>query len=559
MAITSKKQIIILLIGLVLILTACNGSKTEKQSTSSSPSQSQSSSAGQMEKIPISMFASPRASVADLKTNWFTGYVEEKFGLDINWITAPSADSKDKQSLLLASGDFPEVFWNGQFSPPELMKYVQEGSVIAIDDLIKEYAPNVQKALDTIPGFKEALTAPDGRVYALPSYNYCLQCFFSNKIWINTKFLDEYGLQMPTTTEEFTNVLEVFKKNGKIPLTSAVDAAIGDPIPFLMNPFVYVDPKNYFIIKDGKVEFAPVQQGWKDGLKYINMLYQKGLIDREAFSQKNEALKKVVTEGKVGAFPNIFSGLVIDPTNPSYPDWRAMPPLKGPNGVQNVSFTGNLPNNLQFIITSKASKEQQIRIIKFMDYVYTPEGTETLNYGEEGKFWRKTKAGEMGIDGKQAMFNTEVDKFNTAGAKQNDGWDQMGSFQSKEWRIGFSIVEPLYSPNGFQGMLEYVTQKDYVGLQPQYVYPGLVWISSEENQQYSILKTNIDSFVKQQTMEFITGDMSIDKKWDEYVKDLEKLELAKYLQIAQKNMKAPFDTSGYKQDSGAMEFLSTLE
>ena len=38
-----------------------------------------------------------------------------------------------------------------------------------LDDLIKEYAPNIKKALDSKPEYKEMATAPDGNIYGCRS------------------------------------------------------------------------------------------------------------------------------------------------------------------------------------------------------------------------------------------------------------------------------------------------------------------------------------------------------------------------------------------------------
>jgi putative aldouronate transport system substrate-binding protein len=404
------------------------------------------------------------------------------------------------------------------------------------------------------------MMAPDGKIYGFPFYNFCQHCYWSAKMWINTELLDKYGLEMPTTTAEFEHVLEVFKQNGIIPLTGSTDGWNTNPVTFLMNAFIYDDQSQYFNIENGKVVFAPVKTEWKNGLKYIHNLFANGLIDKQAFSQKLDTLKQLVAQGKIGVVPSGYSGQFIETNNPNYSKWRTVPPLKGPDGVQYTAFFGNQPTSLTFVMTNKTTEQQRINVMKLLNFIYTPEGTQMLDFGQEGKYWTKAQPGEKGLDGKQALFNTQSDKFYSAGARQNEGWDQMGPiFQSEKWRNGFVVARPPFSPNGLESFLLLETMKNYAGHQPKEVYPGAIWIKPEDAQQYALYKTNINNYVIQWIAQFVMGSKSIDQDWDNYVKGFTNLGLDQYLKLSEQAMQKPFDTSTYKSDPGIVEFLSSLK
>ena len=551
-----NKVLLLVFLSIVLILvTACT--KNSNQSVSDSKNKNTSDP---NTPINISFFASPNANIIDLKTNTFTKYVEEKFNIKINWQTVPTSDVATKQSLILASGDYPEVFWNGNFSTSDILKYSRQGIVLPLNDMLKKYAPNVWNAFQTDPSLK-SLVAPDGKIYGLPNYNYCLHCYWGDKFWINTALLEKYGLEMPTTTQEFEHVLEVFKQNGLTPLTASTDGWHADPTHFLMNAFIYDDGVNYFTIEDGDVVFAPAQTKWKEGLQYIHNLYDKGLLDRQAFSQKEEVVIRNVSQQKVGVFAAGGSNSIIQggSANKDFSNWLSVPPLKGPNGIQYAGFYGNTPNNFTFIMTSNASKEQQIAVMKLLNYIWTPEGTQTLDFGPEGKYWTKAKSDQIGLDGKPALFDTQWDKFYAGNARQNAGWDQMGPiYQSEKWRNGGAAMAP-FSKGGDQTLLQLETIKNYAGHQPELVYPGAAWVPESDDQQYSLYKTNINKYVEQWTAEFIVGTKSIDKDWDKYISGLENIGLKGYLKISQKAMKEPFNTSEFKSDPTIVEALSSLK
>ncbi|WP_372631271.1 hypothetical protein [Cohnella sp.] len=555
----NKKRGFILFLGIMLVLSACsggnNGVESQDPAQSSAPA---TSKANDDQVVDITFFASPSGNVIDLETNWFTQYVRDEFKLNVKFNVAPSSDKLTKQQLLLSSGNYPEVFWNGEFSPSDILKLSKQGIVVALNDYIDAYAPNLKKAIETAPGLKEAIVAPDGNIYGLTFYNACTHCNWGSKFWINTELLEKHSLTTPTTTEEFEHVLQVFKDNGYIPLSGTSDGF--DPTIFLMNAFTYNNGSDYFEIKDGQVKYAPVEEGWKQGLAYMNRLYSKGLIDKQAFSQKSDVLKQLVSQNKVGVVPYLYSAGFIDTTHEKYSKWQTIAPLKGPEGIQYAAFSGNSPRNMTFIATNNATEDQLVRLMKLINFIYTPEGTQTLNYGPEGKYWTKATPDVKGLNGEQGLFITQSDAFYSANAKQNEGWDQMGpNFQDTIWRNGFVQANPPFSQDGLESLLMLETMSNYAGKQPEFVYPGAVWMESEDYQQYSLLKTNIENYVKQSMAQFIIGSKSTDKDWDSYLKGFEQLNLFQYLELAQKAMKAPFNTSAYKSDPQTVEFLSSLK
>src|SRR5581483_8458520 len=90
--------------------------------------------------VTVTMFTSPGSDVVDMNTNWFTKYVEKTFNMNIKWVLAPN-DPGTKQSLLLASGDYPAVFWSGGFTPAQELQYGKQGVLVPLNQYIQKYAP----------------------------------------------------------------------------------------------------------------------------------------------------------------------------------------------------------------------------------------------------------------------------------------------------------------------------------------------------------------------------------------------------------------------------------
>jgi putative aldouronate transport system substrate-binding protein len=559
-----KRKISILMLAVLILtmLAACTQNKNGNDGNAATPpSESGANSSSPAEDgkpVTVNLFVGTSSTNGNLDTNWFTEYAEKTFSLDIKWSTVPNTDVATKQPLLLASGDYPSIFWAGQFNNEDLLKYGQQGVFEPLNDLLKEHAPNVWNAIENTPALKQGVYAPDGNIYGLPFYNYCLHCYYSSKLWVYEPFLEERGLDIPTSTEEFERMLEAFKADGILPLTGSTDGWNSDPTTFLMNAFVYNDGGNRLTVNDGKLGFAAITDEWKEGLKYINGLYSKGLISSAAFTQTNDVLSKQAINHEVGVVPWGCMNCVVGADNMSdIVNWVTIPPLKGPNGAQYAAFSGNGVSGAVFAITNKASNEEKIAIMKLLDFIWTPEGTTMANYGPEGEYWTKAKEGETGLVGTPALFDINFQPPTPF----TWGWNQLGPiFQSDEWRNGVVAKSP-FSPDGTgsEALLHYYTEKDYKGKQPDQVVPASIWIDPGKSQEYSLLKTNITTFVNQWTAEFIVGNKSIDKDWNAYVEGVQKLGLADFLSITEEAMVIPFDTSSYQRDDAVVRNLESLQ
>lgn len=521
--------------------------------------------------VQVTIFASPSGGVVNLKTNWFTNYVDKKFNMHINWVLAPASDTSTKASLLLASGKYPDAFFDPNIPLASILKYGEEGVVVSLNNLISKYAPNVAAGLKSEPSARDTAGPPKGPIYAVPYYNYCWHCNWHTKGWISAQLLEKYGLTIPTTTAQFTHVLEVFKAHGvTAPLTGAGPLTTSSCwgcylITWLMNSFVYTpgngNASGYFEIgPGGNLLFSPAQPQWRAGLTYIHGLYEKGLINSSSLIQTNTQLQSQLAQpGGVGAFmaggPN---GEV--PTNQESGQWLPIPPLKGPSGIRYAAFYGNGSQATPgMLITNHANSAQEEVLMKLANYLWTPIGTETMDFGPQGKYWTLAKPGQKGLNGKQAIYNTNFGEFYSSNTYQNVGWNQMGPMdQGEAWRNGSLIaVDPL-SFNGAQELLQFATQLFYAGFQPKYVVPSSIWVAPSQAQNYASLETNIDDYVQQWADEFVTGTKSLGTDWSSYLKGLNGLRVGEYTALTKRFMGTPFSTATYLSSPSDVQFLKSL-
>jgi len=519
--------------------------------TSSAPNNSDDKIGG---TAHISVFAQ-QGTGQDLATNEFTKQLEKKFNIKFTWqtTTQDSSVAPQKRQILMASGDYPDMFllipWVDQFNQVDVEKLAQQGVAVPLNDLIKQYAPHIQKVIDTNPDYKAMVTSPDGKIYGLPQLAETLHIQYPSKLWINTTWLKKLNLQMPKTTEDMMKVLDAFKnddpngdgKNDEIPLSGDSHDTL---IPYFMNAFIY-DPQNpdkgiqsTTVLNHGKVDIQANKEGWREGLQYIKSLWDAGLIDKGAFTQNPAALAQ---EGNNSGPVLLGSATALHPyifVSPGAKDGRdkdydAVPPLTGPKGANYATYAyGSVPG-ATFMLTNKASKNDQVAAIKMMDYLFTDQGQLDGNFGPEGKGWAKAKPGDEALNSKvKAQF---VNLQQTTDQLNADAWQALSTYnQNAAFRESQAEPTDIYDPSGYERRLFDATQL-YVGHQDKSeIYPSWkVWPDPAKATQVATEQTNIDNYVTQNALAFITGSKSLDTDWNSYVKGFDGLGLKDYLSTLQ--------------------------
>lgn len=480
-----------------------------------------------------------------MNDNLLTKLIDKKLGIKLKFQTAPQDGAKQKQSLLLASGNYPAAFIGGDFSKVNQQKYSQQGILIPLNSLIKQYAPNIQKVFKEYPWLKKGITTPNGNIYTLPGYSGCDHCMYPAKLWLNQKWLKKLNLKMPTTTAQFEQVMKAFKNNDpngnhkkdEIPLSGSSDSMWRNPVYFLMNAFIYTDPSAHYLrIHNGKVDLVADDAAWKQGLEYIHKLYTEGLIDPQSFTQKISGLQQEAMNPKniiLGAYANLWNGNVVtiygkDPDQ-RWNQYYAVPPLKGPNGVQWATDTQAMVPDGEFAITNKATKQQQIAAIKVANYLYSQEGA--INSFQGVTNWTHPKTGH-GIDGGKPVFKTKPSGMNW-NAPSNALWNNGFYFMSTKLYLGQAVSQNTMVQAGNETRL-YQENEKYKGHQPPVSeqLPNL-YIAPSKVQTVSQLQTTIKNYIKENTVAFIMGKKDINKDWNNYVNGFNKLNSKEYLSIYQ--------------------------
>ncbi|MDR2994251.1 MAG: extracellular solute-binding protein, partial [Bacillus cereus] len=309
-----KKSLIGVTILATLILSAC-GKSSDKGSTSSPDYELTDVAFPLEEKITLKIMSQSAALAPnDPNDKLIFKRLEDNTNVHIDW-TNYNADFAEKRNLDIASGELPDAIFNAGAGDYDLLNWAESGVIVPLEDLIDDYMPNLKKIYDENPQYRQLSMAPDGHIYSFPWIEELGEGKESihtvnDMAWINVEWLDRLGLDMPETTDELMTVLEAFKNddpngNGQkdeIPF-SFINNGGNEDLKFLFAAFGDGDNDDHLIVdNDGKVQFTADKEGYKEAIKYFNKMYEKGLIDPEAFEQDWNTYVAKGKEEKYGVY-----------------------------------------------------------------------------------------------------------------------------------------------------------------------------------------------------------------------------------------------------------------
>ena len=527
-------------------LTACGGKDTPKLNSG----EMQQVDASELE-FPLKekttltgMISYPANTESNPNNRTIFKRLQEKTNVEIEWTAIQSDQWADKIALNMANPkSLTDFVFSAGFGDSDLLKYAKQGVIIPLEDYIDAYMPNLSAVFEKYPEYKTMCTDTEGHIWALPwieqlgSEKTAIQTV-GNMSFINKKWLDFLGLEIPTTVDEFEQVLIAFRDHASelqaefnidgsiIPMSCIVNDGDQDP-SIIINGFGegYGDAdkgRHIAVTDDLKVICSATQQGYKDGITWLHSLYEEGLIDPEAFTQE---WSTYVSKGKSGRYGVCFSWDVANIDN--LQDWVPLPALTADTRnitPQNGSFTSGFDRG-RCVVTAVA--QNPALVCAWLDQMYDPFQSPQNNWGTYGE-------------------NDEFDIFELG---ENANGEEMlkhaplGDASPVEVREAEAVGGPLAvldeyydvyvtCPDDAQYRLDWI--KDYFtpDMNTKYVYPN-VFMSREDTQELSNLQADIQKTINAKKSDWIMNGFT-DADWDKYLEELDAYGLQKYLDLFQK-------------------------
>lgn len=470
--------------------------------------------------------------------------LEDETNVHVEWTAISSDQWGDKISLNMANVDtLTDFVFTAGFSDSDLLNYADQGVIINLEDYIDAYMPNLQAVFTEYPEYRKMCEDENGHIWALPwieqlgSEKTAIQTVGSMP-FINKKWLDYLGLEMPTTVDEFEQVLIAFRDNSEkiqkeygidgeiIPMSCIINDGGQDPA-LLINGFGEgygdIDMGRHIAVTDDlQVICTATQDGYKDGIQWLHKLYSEGLIDPECFTQE---WATYVAKGKSGRYGVCFTWDVANVDN--LEDFVPLKALKADTvniTPQNGSFTSGFDRG-RCVVTAKC--QQPALVCAWLDQMYDPFQSPQNNWGTYGE--------DDDFDIFELSTNANGDKMLKHAA--------LGNASPVEVREAECVAGPLAvlddyydvyvtCPDDARYRLDWIQDYYTDDMNHKYVYPN-VFMSAEDTEDVTDLGTDIQSYINTQRAAWIMDGFTEDD-WNNYLDELDAYDLDEYLSIWQK-------------------------
>lgn len=452
--------------------------------------------------------------------------IERKTGLEMDWIYESSLSNvkDEKFNLMMASGEIADVvaYYEGQGGHTMINRYGTEGAFLPLEELIARHAPNLKKAVLDDPLVREAVTAPDGRIYFIPM----LSALNAERGWfIRYDWLEKLGLEVPATTDDLYRVLTAFRDrdpngNGQKDEIPLVVRTRGDDWTYNIGALAYAfDADTDWVLRGNRVAYGPAEPQFAEYLAYVQKLYTERLLDQEFLTRKGNPRDELLGKNVAGTLHDWFASTATlnDTLGPKIPGFNLRhfaPPV------------GTVPKPFTRIQMSKvrvdggwsisSMNEYPVETIRMMDFVYSPEGRLLTNFGVEGTHY-------VMKDGKPVY--TELITKNPDGLGMHEALVTAGA----QWKIG--MVQSIEYEAQFANAIATAARLDYMENYIADKFPTLSFTEAETEvlkDKYSQLR----SYVLEMSARTIVGELKA-ADWTARVSEMKKMGLDEITAIYQ--------------------------
>lgn len=456
-------------------------------------------------------------SNVDLRDATLLKEIANRAGVTIEWTLIDPSSYADSVSPMLASGkDLPDII---MMPDKDLnMDYLSSGLVEPLDEHF-DLMPNYTAFLEKNPIIKGSLTAVDGHIYYVP------QTVVTNNyqpvLMYNMPWLEKLGIEAPKTLDEFVDYLRKIKEtdmNGNGEADEIPMSLMNAFLPYAFGPAFGMDlVSGYYADEQGVVHYGPYEkENYKAYLKFLNGLYSEGLLEQEFASLDRDQI--------VARCANDTTGVIFDYSwqmstlySAQYDSYKA-DPSKGViagaaplSGEYKGAYIGRNPISNIFGINAKSENKELA--IKFLDYAMSDEAQDLYVWGMEGLTY------EVDADGVRHFLPKCT--------------------EDTIWYQGLGINAPnMPSQQSVPAtdvlLAAWHVQNDRDFEEPYIVAPFPEVYSTEEEAEISgMYQVDIQTYVDENAVAFITGTKNLEEDFDAYIATLESMQIGEMLKIRQ--------------------------
>lgn len=332
------------------------------------------------EEVTLDVWMPANRNIPDMNNHAIQKQVEKLTGIKVNFITPPVGQEADAFTLMMSSGDLPDIIIEPGRYPGGFEAGVNDGAYLDLTDLMEKYAPNYTAWRNSDETRRKTTVTDSGKLlgfYGIAPY--------SEWMWfgmlIKQEALDKIGLPIPETIDEWHTFL-----------TKAKEVGYSEPLNYGSNYgqiFTGILNGAYgvwdwtFLDSNGKVAWGPAQPKAKEYLAMMQQWNKEGLLNKDwATADFNQRMASAISDK---------TAVMMDSPDTMWSYWKeqndidfvgALNPVLNKGDKSATTYKNFKRTGTEAAITTQCDNVEAA--MAWLDFAYTKKGWEIYNYGEYG-------------------------------------------------------------------------------------------------------------------------------------------------------------------------------
>jgi putative aldouronate transport system substrate-binding protein len=501
-------------LGAALLLIAAVSLSARGQGAGSS-----GAAGGQTLNYWLALNANVGAHYTDLNDTPYAKELEKQTGIVVEYLHPPVGAEAEQFNLLIASGELPDIIeYNWLTYPGGPEKAVTDKVILKLNDLFAKSAPNLSAYLKSRPDADRMIKTDSGSYYVFPFIRGDPYLLNSQGPQLRQDWLDDLGLKVPVTMDDWHTVLSAFKqrKGASAPFTATISNVHAAFV------YAYSLDRGFYVGDDKKVHYGAIEPAFRNYLTTMAQWFREGLLDPDLATISGQQISAKYTGGASGAtFGWVASGMGVwtgagQATDKNYKLVGAPYPVLRAGDPQFLCPTDWPYANLGGAITTACKNVETAA--KLLDYGYGPEGHLLMNFGIPGESYNMVNGYPTFSD---AMYR-----------------------HPENWPLGQAIGAYARSVYGGAFVQDKRYMEQYIPLPEQKAAVG-TWMpadavfthklppitpSQEESGEYARIMNEINTYSDEMILKFIMGTENL-SGFDNFVSTIQRLGINRAIEI----------------------------
>ena len=308
-------------------------------------------------------------------------------------------DEMEVIALMIMSDDLADIVLPHYNTAP----FVEAGAALELSGYIEKNAPLYKQRLGRVWDTMVWSMADKGRYYLSQPEQYPEQFDGKNWFMMQHAVVKELGFPKLVTLSDYENAIRDYMQinptiDGQptVGLTIITDSWLW--ILSLTNPAMMAagtqSSGEYFVDPvTKKVTYRVLRDEETDYFRWLNHMYNEGLLDQESFTQTEDQYKEKIAQGRVLATTNMGWYLFWGPEQTLRQDGKhdrtyGAYPIVLREGIVNTSFSGTrqLSGGVGTAVVTTKCKNPE-RLFEAINWIISDEGQIYNNWGIEGEHY----------------------------------------------------------------------------------------------------------------------------------------------------------------------------